>query len=69
MDGFWNQYNLFIIGAGFLLLALGSAYFGVCPGKGGRTYRDQEPKSFWFSVAIYLLAGILFWVRFWYQSH
>jgi len=62
------EYMYFWIGAVFILLALGSAYFGVCPGKGCLTYRSKEPKSFWFGVAVYFLGGILFWIRFWLQS-
>jgi hypothetical protein len=62
------EYKLFWIGAGFFLLALGSAYFGVCPGRGCRIYRSREPKSFWFGVSAYFLGGVLFWIGFWYQS-
>lgn len=69
MNGFWNEYNSFIIGVGFILLSLGSVYFGVCPGRGGRAYRDKEPKSFWFGVVIYFLAGILFLAHFLYQPY
>jgi hypothetical protein len=62
------EYRSFLIGTGFFLLALLSAYFGVCPGRGGRIYRAKEPKSFWFGVSIYFLGGVFFWIRFWYQS-
>jgi hypothetical protein len=64
---FTPEYSSFLIGAVFILLALFSAYFGVCPGRGGCTYRAKDPKSFWFGVSIYLLGGVFFWIRFWYQ--
>ena len=60
--------KFFLLGAAFILLSLGSMYFGVCPGRGGRAYRSKEPKTFWFCVIIYFLAGVLFWLRFFYQS-
>jgi len=61
--------KFFLIGAGFIVLSLGSVCFGVCPGRGGRAYRSKEPGTFWFGVIIYFLAGVLFWVRFLYQSN
>jgi hypothetical protein len=65
---FTREYTLFWLGAGCILLALGSIYFGVAPGEGSRTYRAKNPKTFWFSVSIYLLAGVLFWMKFLYSS-
>jgi hypothetical protein len=62
------EYRFFLIGVAFFLLALLSVYFGVCPGRGGSAYRAKDPKSFWFGVSIYFLAGVFFWMRFWYQS-
>jgi hypothetical protein len=62
------EYRSFLIGAGFILLALASVFFGAVPGRGRCTYRDKEPKSFWLGVAIYFLTGTLFWVRFWYRT-
>ncbi len=61
------EYRPFLIGAGFFLVALLSAYFGVCPGRGCLTYRAKDPKSFWFGVSIYFFAGVLFWIEFRYQ--
>ena len=66
---FTQEYWFFWLGAGFILLSLGSVYFGVCPGRGGRAYRSKEPKTFWFGVIIYFLAGVLFWIRFLHQSN
>jgi hypothetical protein len=62
------EYRLFLIGAAFFLLALLSVYFGACPGRGGPAYRAKDPKSFWFGVSIYFLAGVIFWMKFWYES-
>jgi hypothetical protein len=61
---FTDEYAALWIGAGFILLALGSVYFGVCPGRGYRVYRSKEPKTFWVSVSIYFLGGVLFWIAF-----
>jgi hypothetical protein len=62
------EYGSFLGGAFLILVALLSAYFGVCPGRYGRTYRAKDPKSFWFGVSIYLLFGVLLWINFWHQS-
>jgi len=62
------EYRSFLIGAGFFLLAVLSAYFDACPGRGGIAYRAKDPKSFWFGVSIYFLAGAYFWIRFMYQQ-
>ena len=61
---FTSEYTFFWAGAVFILLSLGSVYFGVCPGRGGRAYRSKEPKSFWFGVILYFVFGVLFWIRF-----
>jgi hypothetical protein len=66
---FTREYELLWIGAVFILLSGGSVYFGVCPGRGSRAYRSKEPKAFWFGVIIYFLAGVFFWIRFFYQSN
>jgi hypothetical protein len=58
------EYRSFLLGAIFILVALGSVFFGACPGRGGCAYRDKEPKSFWFGVAIYFLAGVFCWIVF-----
>jgi hypothetical protein len=52
---FTPGYRSFLIGTVFILLALFSAYFGVCPGRGGPAYRAKDQKSFWFGVSIYFL--------------
>lgn len=61
--------TLFLLGAASILLSLGSVYFGVCPGRGGRAYRSKEPKTFWFGVIVYFLAGVLFWISFFYRPN
>ena len=61
---FTSEYTFFWLGAVFILVSLGSVYFGVCPGRGGCTYRSKEPKSFWFGVIIWFVCGVLFWIRF-----
>jgi hypothetical protein len=61
------EYRLLLIGAGFILLALLSVFFGVCPSRSGRSYRAKNQKSFWFDVSIYFLFGVFFWVKFLYQ--
>lgn len=61
--------KFFLLGAAFILLSLGSVYFGVCPGRGGRAYRSKEPKTFWFGVLIYFLAGVFFWIRVIYRAN
>jgi hypothetical protein len=48
---------------GCVLLFLGLAY--TCMGKAflrfqGWVYRSEQPKEFWWSVAMYYLGGILF---------
>ena len=64
---FTQEYALFWAGAVFILLAFGSVFWGVCPGRGGATYRTKEPKLFWFGVSIYFLVGVFFWIKFLYQ--
>jgi hypothetical protein len=61
------EYSYFVVGCVFILAAMFSVYFGVCPGRWGSTYRDKDPKTFWFAVAIYFVFGIFFWICFWNQ--
>ena len=51
------HYMSLLIGIGLILLALISVYFEVVPVKGGRIYLAKSPKSFWFVIAVCLLAG------------
>jgi hypothetical protein len=57
---------------GFVSLAAGviSTCTGVSWARYGRViHRAQEPKEFWWNVAIYYLAGVLFIGYFLYKLH
>jgi hypothetical protein len=58
------EYGLFDAGIFFLLMALFSAISGICPGRGGPTYRARDPKGFWIGVFIYSAGGLFFWFLF-----
>jgi len=64
---FIREYMPFGIGIVFILLSMGSIYFGACPGRGGTAYRSKEPTTFWFGVIIYFAAGVFLCIRFFYR--
>jgi hypothetical protein len=56
----YMPYRLLLIGIAFILLAVISAFAGACPTRGGVAYRAKDPKTFWWCIAIYVLAGVCF---------
>jgi hypothetical protein len=66
---FIPEYKFAWIGAAFILLALGSVFFGAVPGRGSCVYRNKDPKTFWFGVCVYFLTGVVFWISFVNLSH
>ena len=51
-------YGLLVGGAVFLVLAVAGVCTGKLWGRGGVTYRAEEPKSFWSGVAVCCLVGV-----------
>jgi hypothetical protein len=53
--------NLLIIGILFFLGAVASTYAGKTSARTGRgIYRAEEPSTFWWLVAMYYFAALLF---------
>ena len=58
-------YRLFLLGAFFLLVAMIETDTGKTPTRGqGLVRRSEDPKTFWFIVAVTYLAGIYLIVEF-----
>jgi len=57
---YWTTEPYHLLGLLFLIGAAISMCAGKTRTRGGSVSRAQEPKTFWFIVAVYFLAGILF---------
>jgi hypothetical protein len=64
-DSQW-PYGWLVFGGFLLLMGLGQACAGVAWGRGGpKVYRAEEPKKFWWAVALNMLVGVFFIVLYW----
>jgi hypothetical protein len=57
---YWTTEPKHLFGLFFLIVTGISIYAGKTRTRGGSVSRAQEPKTFWFIVAMYFLAGIVF---------
>lgn len=74
-DGFMNPDWLhrplspngdFVFGVALIFATLAAVYAGKMPARfGGWIYRAEEPKTFWFCVAVTFLLGAYFVWLFW----
>jgi hypothetical protein len=53
-----KPHGLLIGGGFFLFLAVVGASTGEFLGRGGRVYRDEEPKKFWWLIALECVCGV-----------
>jgi len=61
--GVWLFGIVFLVLSGLIFFKIWQAISrGELPGKGSITYRDRSPVSFWFSITIFSLAGIWFFL-------
>ena len=57
----YSQHAYLVIGVAFFLGASASVYAGRTSARTGRwIYRAEEPNDFWWVVAMYYLAALLF---------
>lgn len=62
-------FGWFVSGVVFLALAVGGTLTGVALAGGGRVYRAEESKQFWWLIALYYLGGVGFIGHFLYQLY
>jgi hypothetical protein len=61
MSDWGSHYSYLIIGLLTLFWAVLSTYRGKTRSRfSGWVYRAKEPGGFWFAVAVYYVAGVLF---------